>query len=133
MGLRASVQIGDQDGVVGGHRKHREFATQESSALQFFGDLVWVLADLGELAEDLGHIDGANRRASYQRVLDHLRASFIVEIGEKSRSVKDGGRVVQSARGGLSPSFRPSFGDQLIGKGSVPCSRPVEPSCFSHR
>lgn len=94
--------------------------------------MVRVLADLAELAQDLGHVHCANRRASNQRLLDHRSARLIIEIGEKSRGIEDRGCVFQSARRCLSLSFRPAFGDQLIGKGSGPCPRAVEPSRLSH-
>jgi len=32
----------------------------------------------------------------------------------------------------LTNRFRPSFGDQLVDKGSVPSPSPVEPSCLAH-
>jgi hypothetical protein len=57
------VQPGDHDGIVSAERRHHQFAVQESWACQVLSDLLRVLADLGERAQDFGEIDGADRRA----------------------------------------------------------------------
>jgi len=79
----AAVQAGDHDGIVSAERRHHQFAAQESSACQVLSDLLGVLADLRELAQDFCEIYGADRRATKQRLLDHVSASLIVEIGKK--------------------------------------------------
>lgn len=131
MRLHASVQAGDDDRVVSGQGKHRQFAIQYPSALQVLLDLVRVLADLGELTEDFGQVYCADRRAANQRVLDHLGASFIAEIGEKGRGVQHTACVFQSARRCLSLGFRSPFGNEFIDKRSGSCPCPVKPPRLS--
>jgi hypothetical protein len=130
MRLRAPVQPGDHDGVVNSQRRYHQFATQQSSALKRLGDRVRLLADLGELAQDFRQIYRTDGRAGRQRVLDHLSAGFMVEIGEKGGGIQDAGCVFQSARRGLSSGFRSPFGNELIGEGSASCPHAVKASCL---
>src|ERR1700674_107670 len=58
--LGASMQPRDYDGVVFAERRHHEIAAQESSAFQVLSDVLRVLADFGELAQDFRQIDGAD-------------------------------------------------------------------------
>jgi hypothetical protein len=130
MRLRPSLQASDRNGVVCRQRDYRQLAPEQSSATQVLDDLIRLLADLGELAQDFGQIDGADRRAANQRVFDQVGASFIVEIGEKGRSIEDGGCVLQSAGRRLSPGFGSPVRNQLVDEGSAACPQPVESSCL---
>src|ERR1700730_2478175 len=109
--LGASMQAGDNNGVLLAERKHNEIAAQESSAFQVLRDGLRVFADFGELAQNFRKIDGADGRAAKQRVLDEIGARFIVEVGEKGRGIEDACRVFQSGLGCLALYFRSSVGD----------------------
>jgi hypothetical protein len=56
-----AVQPGDHDGVIGAERRHHQFAAQESSTSQVVTDVLRILADLRELAQDLRQVYGADR------------------------------------------------------------------------
>ena len=126
------MQSGDHDGVVFAERRHPEIAAQEASTPQVLGDVSRVCADFGEFAEDFRKIDGADGRAAKQRLLDHIGARFIVQVGKKGRGIEDTCRMFQSGLGLLALYFRSSVGDQLIDERSAACSRSVKPSCLSH-
>jgi hypothetical protein len=126
------MQPGDHDGVFYAERRHDEIAAQEASTPQVLGDVLRVFADFSEFAEDFRKIDGADGRAAKQRVLDHIGARFIVQVGEKGRGIEDACRIFQSGLGRLSLYFRSSVGDEFIGERSAAGSRPVKPSRLSH-
>ncbi len=83
------MQPGDHNGVLFAERRHDEIAAQEASTPQIRGDVLRVFADFGEFAEDFRKIDGADCRAAKQRLLDHIGARFIVQVGKKGRGIED--------------------------------------------
>jgi len=84
------MQPGDRNGVVLGERGHDQPVTKESLESQVRVDILWVLAEFAELAKRLSKIDGANRGAAQESVLNPAGARLLVEVGEKRRCIENG-------------------------------------------